>query len=193
MYKADFEEERRDRERVHGLIDDIKKKEMQVEGRAAQERVGYKQELDIVQQDLKYTKEQLHKVRDEAEAARGETSKYFKEAETFRESTKFWRDQAEASQRDVQAKASQVKQYAKELGKLKTKVHVCTCTCMCMHGTYMYMYMYTVEPLYKDTPEMRTSPLIRTRGGWTRSRAYKKWACCPIYNAVQNVSHYVKP
>ena len=32
-----------------------------------------------------------------------------------------------------------------------------------------------------------------TRGGWTRSRAHKKWACFPIYNTVQNVSHDLKP
>ena len=110
VYKADFEEERRDRQRIHGLIDDIKKKAIQVEGRAAQERIVYKQELDIVQQDLQYTKEQLHKhktlladaeklnqikaqeaskYKDEVEAARDEASKYFKEAESFRESANY--------------------------------------------------------------------------------------------------------
>ena len=124
MYKADFEEERRDRERVHGLIDDLKKKEAQVEGRAAHERATYKQTLDEVTGDLQYTKEQLLKFKDAAEAARGEAKKYFKEAETFRESTKFFRSQAEVNQRDVQAKASQVKQYAKEIERLKTKVSV---------------------------------------------------------------------
>jgi DNA repair exonuclease SbcCD ATPase subunit len=60
VYKADFDEERRDRERVHGVIDDMKKKEAQLEGRAAHERAAYKQTLDDVQQDLLYTKEQLH-------------------------------------------------------------------------------------------------------------------------------------
>ena len=145
MYKGDFEEERRDRERIHGLIDDMKKKEEQIEGRAAQERAAYKQELVHIQQDLQYTKEQLHKhktlladaeklnqikaqeaskYKDEGDAARGAADKYFKEAETFRESTKFFKSQVEASQRDVQAKASQVKQYAKEIGRLKTKVSV---------------------------------------------------------------------
>ena len=145
VYKGDFEEERRDRERIHGLIDDMKKKEAQIQGRAAHERASYKQELDEVQEDLRYTKEQLHKhktlladaeklnqirvqeaskYKDEAEAARDEFSKYFQEAESFRESTDFWRKQAEANQRDVQAKTSQVKQYAKEIERLKAKVSV---------------------------------------------------------------------
>ena len=145
MYKGDFEEERRDRERIHGLIDDMKKKETQIEGHAAQERAAYKQELDNVQQDLQYTKEQLHKhitvladteklnqirvqeaskYKDQADAARGEASKYFQEAESFRESANYWRKQAEANQRDVQAKTSQVKQYAKEIERLKAKVSV---------------------------------------------------------------------
>ena len=35
--------------------------------------------------------------------------------------------------------------------------------------------------------------VVNCRGGWTRSRAHKKWACCPIYNTVQNVSHDLKP
>ena len=143
MYKSDFEEERKDRERVHGLIDDLKKKETQVEGRAAHERAAYKQTLDDVQQDLRYTKEQLHKhktlladaeklnqirvqeahkFKEEADAARGETNKYFQEAEKFRESTDFWRSQAETNRRDLQAKTSQVKQYAKEVEKLKENV-----------------------------------------------------------------------
>ena len=145
VYKADFEEERSDRERVHGLVDDLKKKMTQVEGRAAQERVAYKQTLDNVQQDFQFTKEQLHKhkvlladaeklnqtmlqeakkAKDEAEAATGETAKYYEEAEKFRESTEYWRQQAEANHKDIQAKASQVKQYAKEVEKLKAKVGV---------------------------------------------------------------------
>ena len=145
VYKSDFEEERRDRERVHGLIDDMKKKEAQIEGRAEHERALYKHKLDEVKGDLQYTKEQLHKhktlladteklnqikaqeankYKDEAEAARGEFSKYFQEAESFRESADYWRSQAEANKRDVQAKASQVKQYAKEIERLKAKVWV---------------------------------------------------------------------
>ena len=145
VYKGDFEEERRDRERIHCLIDDIKKKEAQIQGRAAHEKALYKQELDEVKEDLQYTKEHLHKhktlladteklnqmrvqeaskYKDEAEAARDEASKYFEEAESFRESANYWRKQAEKNQRDVQAKASQVKQYAKEIGRLKAKVSV---------------------------------------------------------------------
>ena len=164
MYKGDFEEERRDRERIHGLIDDMKKKEEQIEGRAAQERAAYKQELVNVHQDLQYTKEQLHKhktvladtekinqkkaqeaskYKDEAEVARSEADKYFKEAETFRESTKFYKSQADASQRDVQAKASQVKQYAKEIGRLKTKVSVhVQCTCIPYFPAIKRMRLY---------------------------------------------------
>ena len=143
MYKSDFEEERRDRERLHGLIDDLKKKETQVEGRVAHERAAYKQTLDDVQQDLQHTKEQLHKhktlladveelnqirvreahkCKEDADAARGEANKYFQEAEKFRESADSWRCQAETSQRDLHAKTSQVKQYAKEVEKLKENV-----------------------------------------------------------------------
>ena len=143
MYKSDFEEERRDRERLHGLIDDLKKKETQVEGRAAHERVAYKQTLDDVQQELRYTKQQLHKhktlladaeklnrirvqeahkFKEEADAVRGEASKYFQEAEKFRECADFWRSRAEANQRDLQAKTNQVKQYAKEVQNLKENV-----------------------------------------------------------------------
>ena len=143
MYKTDFEEERRDRERIHGLVDDLKKEKSQAEGLAAEERAAYKQELDNINQDFEYAKKQLHKhkvllaeaeklsqtmiqearkAKDAADAAKGETEKYFQEAEKFRESTKFWRNQAEVSQRDVQAKASQVKQYAKEVERLKKKV-----------------------------------------------------------------------
>ena len=40
---------------------------------------------------------------------------------------------------------------------------------------------------------VKTSTTGYTRGGWTRSRAHKKWACYPIYNTVQNVSHDLKP
>ena len=143
VYKSDFEEERRDRERVHGLIDDLKKKETQIEGRAALERAAYKHTLDDVQHDLQHTKEQLHKhktlladaeklnqtkvqeahkLREEADAARGDANKYYQEAEKFRESADFWRHRAETNQRDLQAKTSQVKQYAKEVEKLKENV-----------------------------------------------------------------------
>ena len=31
------------------------------------------------------------------------------------------------------------------------------------------------------------------RGGWTRSRVHKKWACCPIYNTIQNLNLDRKP
>ena len=145
MYKGDYEEERRDRERLLGLIDDMKKKKAQIEEHAAHERALYKQTLDEVQEDLQYTKGQLHKhktlladtekfnqikalqaskYKDEADAARGEASKYFTELVAFQESCRFYKSQAEANQRDVQAKASQVKQYAKEIERLKTKVSV---------------------------------------------------------------------
>lgn len=145
VYKSDFEEERRDRERVHGLIDDMKKKEAQIQGRAAHERALYKHEVDEIKEDLQYTKEQLlkhktlladteklnqirvqeaNKYKDEAEATKGECSKYFQEAESFRESADYWRKQAEENKRDVQAKTSQVKQYAKEIERLKAKVWV---------------------------------------------------------------------
>ena len=33
---------------------------------------------------------------------------------------------------------------------------------------------------------------LRSRGGWILSCAHK-WACCPIYNTLQNVSHDLKP
>ena len=33
---------------------------------------------------------------------------------------------------------------------------------LCLVGEYNNIYIYTVEPLYKDTSEMRTSSLIRT-------------------------------
>ena len=161
VYKSDFEEERRDRERIHGLIGDLEKKNVQVEGRAAQEKAAYDQTLDDVNQDLLYTREQLHKhkvllseaekqnqirvkeaqkANDSAEAARQEASKYFQESEKFRQSTNFWKSEAETQRRDVQSKASQVKQYAKEIDRLKAKVgtYVHVCMCMCM---YMYMYM----------------------------------------------------
>jgi chromosome segregation ATPase len=145
VYKADFDEERRDRERIYGLIDDMKKKEAQLEGHAAQEIAAYKQELGDIRQDLQYTKEQLHKhktlladieklnkirvqeaqkYKDEADAARGETSKYFQDAESFRESADYWRSRAETNQREVQAMASQVKQFAKEIERLRAKVRV---------------------------------------------------------------------
>ena len=36
----------------------------------------------------------------------------------------------------------------------RLKEQVCSCT-------YKYTFVYTVEPLYKDAPEMRTSSLFR--------------------------------
>ena len=140
MYKSDFEEERRDRERIHGLVNDLNREKTQIEGHAAHERAAYKQTLVDVQQELRYTKEHLykhktlladaeklrvqeaHKFKEEIAVARGEADKYFLEVEKFRESVHFWRNQAETDQRDLQAKASQVKQYAKEVEKLKENV-----------------------------------------------------------------------
>ena len=60
VYKFDFEEERRDRERIHGLIDDMKKKVMQVEGLAAEERAAYEKRLNEVNQELQHTRKLLH-------------------------------------------------------------------------------------------------------------------------------------
>ena len=68
--------------------------------------------------------QEVKKAMDEAEAARGETNKYFQKAEKFRENVEFWRSRTEEHQRGVQAKASQVKQYAKEVERLKGKVGV---------------------------------------------------------------------
>ena len=31
------------------------------------------------------------------------------------------------------------------------------------------------------------------RGSWTRSRAHKNWACCPIWNIIQNLTHDLRP
>ena len=140
MYKADFEEERGDRARIHGLIDDLKKKTRQAEGHAAEERAAYEQRLNEIGGDLRHTRELLHKhkvlladaekinqtrvqeAKDKAETAIKEADKYYQESEKFRQSTEYWRHQAEVNQRNLQAKASQVKQYAKEVEKVKEKV-----------------------------------------------------------------------
>ena len=61
-YKSDFEEERRDRERIYGLIDDLVKENVQVEGRAALESA---QALADVHARLMDKERQLQKLTEE--------------------------------------------------------------------------------------------------------------------------------
>ena len=61
----------------------------------------------------------------------------------------------------------------------------------------MRMRVYTTSTcillLIKKKQPFHSLSIFQCRGGWTRSRANKKWVCCPVYNTVQNVSHDLKP
>ena len=47
--------------------------------------------------------------------------------------------------------------------------------------------LYTVEPLYKDTPEMRTSPLNRTLYAVPRVSEIEGFNCTTIFKLYQEV------
>ena len=136
-YKSDFEEERRDREAAHSKMADMEKKKAQLTGH---EGATYKHEIYELKQDKQVLKEELHKKHKEIEkvtgdfwAIKADLKKYQtvladleivhkKHVQAARTESKNLKQIAEDAMSDLQAKTSQVKQYAKENDALKKEI-----------------------------------------------------------------------
>ena len=96
-YMADFKEERQDREKAHDQTADLEKKVAQLTEELEQER----NQLAEHQQSMSAIELVNEKLHQEVHTARGECQRL---------------------QEETQAKSSQVKQYAKEVDRLKKQV-----------------------------------------------------------------------
>ena len=122
-YKSDFEAERSDRENAHCKVADLQKKLTQLESLTGHERAGYQHELE---QDNQAIKERLQKTDQELKRHKQILTDlervYQRHVQEASKDLDHWRNQADSRQEEVQAKSSQVKQYAKENAKLKQQV-----------------------------------------------------------------------
>ena len=101
MYKADFDQERQDRAKAHSRMAELEKKGARVKGQIEIEREAYHREHQDLKHDYRIAHNQLEQ-HQQALSAVEEVN------ETLRQ--------------EIQAKASQVKQYAKENDRLKREV-----------------------------------------------------------------------
>ena len=132
LYKSDFEEERKDRVTAHSKMADMEKEIAQVKGLSEQQVAAYIQENNELREYQHTTREQLQCRDQELQVVKRELQKHKQNLadleivhqkladESGKELGK-WRSQAVKAQSQLEGKASQVKQYAKENDKLKQK------------------------------------------------------------------------
>ena len=125
-YKSDFDQERSDRENAHSKIADLQKKVVQLESLTGHERAGYQHEMVELERDSQAIKERLQKTDQELQRHKQILTDleivYQRHVQEASKDLDHWRNQADSRQEEVQAKSSQVKQYAKENEKLKQQV-----------------------------------------------------------------------
>lgn len=193
-YKSDFEDERRDRASAHGKVADLEKEIDRLTGRSGHEKVTFKHEIDELKRDklairdeLQRNQQELETAKEDLETVKAELKKHqtvLVDLETVHQKrvqeVADLNVKAETAMSELQAKASQVKQYAKEndtlkqeIQKLKQQVIVlyvftfcmyskdiqcmwhraCTCTCVCVHSELKLMYNGTSDngpPYYRN-------------------------------------------
>ena len=101
MYKADFDQERLDRAEAHSRMAELEKKGARVKGQIDLEREAYHQEHQDLKHDYQIARSQL---------------------ELHQQSLSAVEEVNENLRQEIQAKSSQVKQYAKEVDRLKREV-----------------------------------------------------------------------
>ena len=101
MYKADFDQERQDRAEAHSRMAELEKKGARVKGQIDLEREVYHQEHQDLKHDYQIARSQL---------------------EQHQQSLSAVEEVNENLRQEIQAKSSQVKQYAKEVDRLKREV-----------------------------------------------------------------------
>ena len=128
-YKSDFEDERRDREVAHSKMADMEKELLQLKSRTGLERATLERELGELEEDKCAIKEQLQNRDQELQEVKKELEKH---KQILADLEVVHQKRMTETQREHQAKASQVKQYAKENeslkqqnGVIKKQVHVC--------------------------------------------------------------------
>lgn len=132
LYKSDFEEERKDREAAHSKMADMEKRFVQLEGRSGHERATYAHEVGELERDNEVIKEQLRARDQELQKVKKELEKHkcnLADLEVIHQK------HVVEAKNDLLAKASQVKQYAKEnetlkqqCGKINQQVRACMYT-----------------------------------------------------------------
>ena len=105
MYRSDFKAERRDGEEAHSQIADLQKEIAQYKG---EEASTYLQRINVLENQLAEHQQSLSTV----ELV---NQKLPREVQSARE-------KCQGLEQDIQAKSSQVKQYAKEVERLKQQV-----------------------------------------------------------------------
>ena len=101
MYKADFDRERQDRAEAHSRMADLEKKGARVKGQIELEREAYHREHQDLKHDYQIVRSQLEQHKQALSAVEEANDNLIQ---------------------DIQAKSSQVKQYAKEVDRLKREV-----------------------------------------------------------------------
>ena len=133
IYKTDFEEERRDRVSAHSKMADMENQIVQLTGRSGHELATYKHEVDELKRDKQAVQDELRKKHQELESVTAELKKHQtiladleivhkKCVEESNKEVANLKVKAEAATSELQAKASQVKQYAKENDTLKKEI-----------------------------------------------------------------------
>ena len=128
MYKADFEEERRDRAAAHGKMADMEKEMFRLEGRIRHEKAELEFERGELTKSNDTYKEVLQQKVEELEFATKELVKHkqiLHDLETVH--SRYVQEMQELKRQVSQAKTelqAEVKQYAKENKKLKLQVYV---------------------------------------------------------------------
>ena len=101
MYQTDFDEERRDRAEAHSRMAELEKKGAHVEGQIELEKEAYHREHNDLKHNYQIITSQL---------------------EQHQQALSAVEEVNEILRQEIQAKSSQVKQYAKEVDRLKREV-----------------------------------------------------------------------
>ena len=126
MYKSDFEDERKDREAAHSKMADMERKIARLEGRSGHEKALLKHEVGELERDKDTILETLQAKDRELQKHKQVLNDleviHQRRAQEASEEIEQLKSQVSQSKSDLQAKASQVRQYAKENEKLKQQV-----------------------------------------------------------------------
>ena len=115
MYKTDFDQERQDRAEAHSRMAEMEKKGAHIKGQIETEREAYHREHQDLKQNYQIAHSQL---------------------EHHQQALSAVEEVNENLRQEIQAKASQVKQYAKENDRLKREVWTKNNHCTSYHTMY---------------------------------------------------------
>ena len=145
MYKEDFEKERRDRERAAAKIDLLEEQQKKIIESQQRKEAEQKRQIDLALTTEAEQKQKLAKTfQNEIDEERNKLEKALEEVHVKASQVKQYKKQVDALQRDLK-EAHEDAQHYKLLARCwdqEESVHVCTHTHVYLQCTFTWKYMY---------------------------------------------------